>query len=328
MNNKKLKVIFFGNPGYGGIILEELLKHDVEIVGVFHQTHNKFFRLKKFFKYNFSSFKKIRINCKKIIYSNKVVKKVEKIFDEKFSTVKFNKNVVEIAKERQILLFDSSLLFDKKCLNELKKFNIDIILVASFSELIPKDILRIPKLGAINIHPSLLPKYRWAIPEFCSIYNGEKEAGITFHLMDEKFDNGNILLQKELNISDNDTTINLKIKLAELACKSLKDFFHIIYSGNLLGRPQDKSKATYCKLQINSDQIHEGLTVNKIKNITNAYYGEIYEPYCKIKNKKIYVLSYGDRGLSYKCRDGEIKFNIIRYKHKIYRNKEIEKLNL
>ena len=51
MNNKKLKVIFFGNPGYGGIILEELLKHDVEIVGVFHQTHNKFFRLKKFFKW-------------------------------------------------------------------------------------------------------------------------------------------------------------------------------------------------------------------------------------------------------------------------------------
>ena len=68
MNNKKLKVIFFGNPGYGGVILEELLKYDVEIVCVFHQTHNKFFRLKKFFKYNFSSFDKIICNEKKLIY--------------------------------------------------------------------------------------------------------------------------------------------------------------------------------------------------------------------------------------------------------------------
>jgi len=216
----------------------------------------------------------------------------------------------------------------KKTLIELKKLDIDLILVASFSELIPRNILNIARVGAINVHSSLLPKYRCSIPEFCAIYKGDTKTGITFHLMNEKFDCGNIILQKELDILSTDTTISLKIKLANLMCGSLKDFFHLIDLDNLQGKPQDESKSTYCKLKIDSDYIHKNLTVKQIKSIINAHHGDSYEPYCKIKSKKIYVLAYNKEGLSFECKDGQLKFNIIRYKNKIYRAEEIEKLFL
>ena len=328
MDKKRLRILFFGNPGYGGAVLEELLKQNIEIVGVFHQTQNKFFQLKKFLRHNFLNFKRAKITYKKVIHSNKFIKKMEKFFDEKFDIPQFDKNVIEIAKEKKIQLFDTSELYKKKSLIELKKLDIDLILVASFSELIPRNILNIARVGSINIHPSLLPKYRWSIPEFCAIYNGEAKTGITFHLMNIKFDSGNIILQKELDILNTDTTISLKIKLADLMCRSLKDFFHIIDLGNLQGKPQDESKSTYCKIKIDSDYIHKDLTVKQIKNIINAHHGVSYEPYCKIKSKKIYVLAYNKNGFSYECKDGQVKFNIIRYRNKIYRKDEIEKLGL
>ena len=205
--------------------------------------------------------------------------------------------------------------------------NIDIIFVASFSHLIPKKILDIAKIAAINFHPSYLPNYRGGAPEFCAIYNGEKKTGISFHLMNEKFDRGNVILQKNLDISDDETTISLKKKLSKEACDSLADLFLKIKSGNLKGEIQNESQATYCKLDRNSDYIHKDLSVKKIKNVINAFYGDIYEPYCKIKNKKIYILSYSNKdGFPYKCKDGVIFFDTLRFKNKIYRGSEIEKI--
>ena len=327
MSIKKLKILFFGNPGYGGEIFDELLKHDVEIIGAFHETNNNFFKFKNFLKNIFFNFKKILKNIPKIITSNKIQKKLESFFDEKFLITKFDKNIIDSSKKRGIKLFDASQLYQKKCLNEISKLDIDIVLVCTFSFLIPKQILSTAKIAAINFHPSLLPKYRGAIPEICVIYNGEKKTGISFHLMTEKFDKGNLILQRKLDVQDNDTTVSLKKKLSSHARDSLKDLFTIIRLRNLKGEIQKEAEASYCKLERNSNFIYRDLTVEKIKNIINAYHGDIYEPYCKINNKKIYILSYSSiNGFSYECRDGKILFDVVRYKNKIYRNIEIKKI--
>ena len=228
MKKNKIKVLFLGNPGYGGFVLEELLKLDVEVVGVFHETKNIFFKFKKFIKHHFSNIKKIKTTLNKIFFSNKGLKKWESLFDEKLKVNEFNKDVIDIAKKENIPIFDTSYLFKNKCLHELLKLNIDVLLVASFSELIPNKILQVSKIASVNIHPSLLPKYRCSNPEFYSIYNGDEEAGITFHLMNNKFDSGNILFKKNIKILKDETTLSLKYRLAKLACNSLSDFFQLV----------------------------------------------------------------------------------------------------
>ena len=81
----------------------------------------------------------------------------------------------------------------------IKKLSPDIIIVSSFNQIIPKPIISIPKLGVINIHPSLLPKYRGATPTVWALMNGEKETGVTIHFIeDERIDNGNIITQSRL----------------------------------------------------------------------------------------------------------------------------------
>lgn len=104
--------------------------------------------------------------------------------------------------------------------NEILKLNPDIILVGSWSEKFKKPIIELPKIGTINCHPSLLPKYRGPNPYIRVIMNGEKETGITFHLMDENLDTGPILMQKKINILqgfNGDTGETLKNKCCNLA---------------------------------------------------------------------------------------------------------------
>ena len=88
---------------------------------------------------------------------------------------------------------------------QLLKLNPDIILVASWSEKIEKATFDIPKIATINVHPSLLPKYRGPNPYMQTILHGEEKSGVTFHLMTEKFDAGAILDQRTVEISDSDT---------------------------------------------------------------------------------------------------------------------------
>lgn len=104
--------------------------------------------------------------------------------------------------------------------NEILKLNPDIILVGSWSEKFKKPIIELPKIGTINCHPSLLPKYRGPNPYIRVIMNGEQETGVTFHLMDENLDTGPILMQKKINIIqgfNGDTGETLKNKCCNLA---------------------------------------------------------------------------------------------------------------
>lgn len=131
-----------------------------------------------------------------------------------------------------------------------QEFKPDLIIVVAFGQILPKVILDLPKYGCINIHPSLLPKYRGASPIQRAIINGEKETGVTLMLMDEGEDTGDIIYQQKVNIEISDTSLSMSEKLSEIAAEMLlkilkKDDGTTAESLNFPHQPQDHSKATY-----------------------------------------------------------------------------------
>lgn len=109
----------------------------------------------------------------------------------------------------------------EKFKNEILKLNADVILVGTWGEKLRKDVLDLPVIASVNVHPSFLPNYRGPNPYLQSILHGETKSGITFHLMDENFDTGAILAQKQIDILPNDTSKELKARTvfqARLMC--------------------------------------------------------------------------------------------------------------
>ena len=133
--------------------------------------------------------------------------------------------------------------------DEFKKFlvkeNIDVVLVGSWAEKINKEIIDIPVIGMINVHPSLLPEYRGPNPYLQTILHGETRSGVTFHLMNQKFDAGPILAQKEIEILSGDTGKELKNKTvfqARLLCANLLEKLE---GGFVIPLEQDEKLASY-----------------------------------------------------------------------------------
>jgi methionyl-tRNA formyltransferase len=121
----------------------------------------------------------------------------------------------------------------------------DLFVVAAYGQILPKSILGIPKYGAVNVHASLLPKYRGAAPIAWAILNGEKVTGVTTMMMDEGMDTGDILLQAEIPISNEETCERLHDRLASLGARLLSETLEKMKGGEIRSIPQDHSKATY-----------------------------------------------------------------------------------
>lgn len=124
----------------------------------------------------------------------------------------------------------------------------DAMIVASYGQIIPKSILNLPKKGSINLHSSLLPKYRGASPIQAALLNDDKETGVSIMLMDEQLDHGAILAQKKVTISDNDDYTSLHEKLADAAAECLQDTLPKWMDGTIQPQPQDDSQASVVKL--------------------------------------------------------------------------------
>ena len=134
----------------------------------------------------------------------------------------------------------------------LPKFEPDLFVVASYGEILPKEVLDIPKKGTLNVHPSLLPKYRGPSPAHTAILNGDKSTGVTIMLLDEKMDHGPILAQQEYPIS-NETFPLLRDKLAELGADLLIKTIPEWVASSIKAVAQDDSKATYTKIFAKED---------------------------------------------------------------------------
>ncbi|EKD46893.1 MAG: hypothetical protein ACD_67C00025G0003, partial [uncultured bacterium] len=155
--------------------------------------------------------------------------------------------VKKMALEHKIPVFQP-LKFNNEAVEDLKKLKPDLVIVAAYGKIIPKAALEIPGFGCINVHVSLLPKYRGPSPIQNALLAGEKETGVTIMLMDQGVDTGDILAQKTAPIKPNDNTEVLMKKLAELGAKLLLETIPLWIEGKIEKIEQDHSKATNCQL--------------------------------------------------------------------------------
>ncbi len=153
--------------------------------------------------------------------------------------------VKEVALRYEIPVVQPERLSEKEFLNILVQKEPELIVVVAYGQILPKSILEIPKFGAINVHPSLLPKYRGAAPIQWTIMNDEPVTGVTIIKMTEKMDAGPILLQKEVSILPDETAGSLHDRLARLGADLLLEAIDKILSGSIKEVPQDETKATY-----------------------------------------------------------------------------------
>ena len=149
----------------------------------------------------------------------------------------------------------------------IKKFNADLFAVVSFGQILKKNLLETPKFCAVNLHPSLLPKYRGAAPINRSVISGDKTTGVSIIRMNERLDEGDIILKKELAIKEEDTAITLGEELSEFGAKVLLEAIDLIGYGKAVFEKQDPLKATYApKLKKEDGLINWSETATVIHN--------------------------------------------------------------
>lgn len=162
--------------------------------------------------------------------------------------------------------------FDPK---DFTGLNPDLAILVAFGQIIPKEILEIPKLGFLNIHPSLLPKYRGPSPIQTAILENEKTTGVTIIKLDEELDHGPILGRREVPIEENDTHLTLIEKLGAIGSNLLLELLPDYVSGNLKLQDQDHVRATMTKKITKEDghiDLHNPPNPQDLNRMIRAYY--------------------------------------------------------
>jgi len=180
---------------------------------------------------------------------------------------------------------------NKKELKEnLKDIKADFFVVLAYGMILEKEVLQMPKYGCINIHASLLPKYRGASPIQESLLNGDKYTGISIMKMGEKLDQGPVYLLRRIEIEDIDDLETLSKKLETLSAKLTPLVLGDIAEGSLSPLPQEESKATYCKkIEKKDGEINWDSDAEKIHNMIRAY-NPWPSAHTKFKGKEIKIL--------------------------------------
>lgn len=197
-----------GTPDFAVATLETLIKSHHEVVAVYTQPDKPFGR-------------------KKIL---------------KASAVKVK------AVEEKIPVYQPNSLKNSKEIENIRNINPDVIVVVAYGQILPKEILEIPKYGCINVHASLLPKYRGASPIQTSILNGDDVTGVTTMYMSEGLDTGDIIDYVETDIGENETAFELFERLAPMGATLLDRTLSAIESGSATRTIQDDSKASYAPI--------------------------------------------------------------------------------
>ncbi len=156
--------------------------------------------------------------------------------------------VKQVALDNNIPVFQPLKIKTPESVAELKKYEADIFVVAAFGQIISQEILDMPKYGCVNIHASLLPKYRGASPIQRVILDGEKKTGVTIMQMDAGIDTGDMLYKIETDITEDDTFETLHDRLMEIGGRAITEALPLLEKGELKGEKQDDSQSCYAKL--------------------------------------------------------------------------------
>lgn len=231
----KIKIIFFGTPIIAKRVLETLIKDDAfEVLGVVTKADKP-------------------VGRKQIITSSPVK---------------------TLANEHGIKIFQPESL--KKADSEyeiIKKLKPDYFIVLAYGEILPKKWLEIPEKKPVNIHGSLLPKYRGASPLHETLLHGDSETGITIQEMAEKMDSGDIMSAETIKIEDTETITELFEKATETASKLITETIKRDFENKITPIKQDENDATYCKKITKTDGfvLFEEVSANDLFNKYRAY---------------------------------------------------------
>ena len=171
----------------------------------------------------------------------------------------------------------------------LENLNPDLFCVVAYGKILPKEILKIPKIGSINVHASLLPKYRGAAPIQWAVINGEKTTGVTTMYMDEGMDTGDIILKQEVEIGEDETTGELWDRLSKIGGNLLVETVEKIEKGIAPRKPQGTNFTMAPMLNKEMAKIDwENKTAEEIKNLVRGL-NPIMGAYSKLNSKKIKI---------------------------------------
>lgn len=277
-----MRIVFMGTPDFAAASLKKLIDKKYDIAAVFTQPD------------------KPRDRGMKLSYSP----------------------VKELALENNIPVYQPTKLRDGTATELIKSLDPDILVVVAYGRILPDDMLEVPKYGAINVHASLLPKYRGAAPIQWAVLNGDKITGVTTMYLASEMDTGDIIYTAETEIGEFETSGELFDRLmimgAELLARTLRD----IEAGTAPRTPQDHSKASYVKMLDKSlSPIEWAKTPREvIKQIyglqpwpvaTAELDGKVFKiysaEYTQNKTDKApgSVVSAGKKGIEIACLDGE-----------------------
>ncbi len=196
--------------------------------------------------------------------------------------------VKEYALENDFKLYQpENIKNNEEFIQEIKQLNPDVICVVAYGKILPQELLKIPKYGCINVHPSLLPKYRGSAPIQWAIINGDTQTGVTTMYMNEKMDSGDIILQEEIEINDNQTTGDVWDILSKKGADLLIETLNQIEKGIAPRKKQGENYTIAPMLDKSIAKIDwENKTAAQIKNLVRGL-NPIMGAYSILNGKKI-----------------------------------------
>lgn len=214
--------------------------------------------------------------------------------------------VKAVALEQGIDVYQPSTLKDGAISDILAKHMPDLIVVAAYGKLLPKYVLDYPRYGCINVHGSLLPKYRGAAPIQRAIIMGEKETGVTIMQMAEGLDSGDILLKKSIDIKDDDTAETLFERLSVVGANALIEAIDLMLENKIKPIPQDDNLKSYAPaLTKNEGELDFKASAFMIRRKVNGLYPWPCA-YAMLKNEKLKIFSVSYGGSVKGAKAGEI----------------------
>lgn len=180
--------------------------------------------------------------------------------------------VKELALEHDIKVFQPEKIRGSVEVEELKALNVDLIITAAYGQFVPVDLIEAPKYGAINVHASLLPKYRGGAPIHYAIWNGDKETGISIIYMTKKMDAGDILSQHAIEIKATDDVGGLFESLAVIGKELLLETLPALFDGTIQATPQVEEEVVFSPtISKEQEQIDWSLTAQEVDNHVRAF---------------------------------------------------------
>lgn len=228
---KDMRIVFMGTPDFAAAILQRLIDTGRNVVGVFSQPDKP-------------------VGRKQIITPT-----ATKVIAEKYG----------------IPVFQPAKLRDGEALKIMQELKPDLTVVAAYGKILPKDILDVAPLGNVNVHGSLLPKYRGSAPIQWSVINGDEVTGITTMFMAEGMDTGDMIMRFELPIGEDETAGELFDRMAELGAESIEKTLELFDEGEVRAEPQKEEEATYAPmLKKEMGEIDFSKTAKEIHNLARG----------------------------------------------------------